>query len=439
MKYAFFISEDLNLGAAYVIADLKSLEHEVKLFFDPRQFNRGYSRNKLLARMFSIEDHLIRGVIKYKPDIIMFSTVTATYGWALKLSKKIKKVLPNTPITFGGVHPTLCPEEVKRHKHINNIHEGHIENFNPDKIWPDRAIFFKELPPEHRRTQIFMTSFGCPFNCTFCGNEQMRKTGHYKKLQRKPGVCIDELEYLKDEYGMKYVLFVDDIFTVNKHFLHNFLPMYKERIGLPFACFVHPQCVDKEIVDMLKDAGCHTAWMGIQTGNEQIRKEILGRKETNKQIVDSAKLIKDAGIKLMVDHIFGIPYENNVTQDHSLLLYKEIMPDVVNCYQLLYFPKSKIIEHALKYGALTTGEVQKIERGEGLNYQVGNKGHNFYDTYVKGMCAIPLGDILFELLPLFLIKIIIHLRAGRAFIFRVVLQNELFFTWRMILKKLRLK
>lgn len=440
MRYAFLCAEDLSLGVGYLISYLKEQKHEVKLFFDPRQFNRGYARQPLLAKLLSVENHNIRAIKKYAPDVVMISTVTATYGWALKMAERVKAEI-GCKVHLGGVHPTLVPEEVKKHKFIDKVVEGcGIKalggKFEPDRLWADRESFFKHLPPKHREIQLFMTSFGCCFNCSFCGNEQLRKVKHHIMFRRTVAGCISELMHLK-ETGMKYVLFVDDILTCDKKFLYNFLKEYKEKIDLPFACFVHPKFMSEKIVKQLKEAGCHTAWMGIQTGNEQLRREVLNRVETNQQIIDCAKWIKEAGIKLMIDHIFGIPFETIMTQDQSFSLYKHIKPDVVNCYELLYFPKAKIIEHALRCGYLVTSDIPKIERGEYINYQQGNKGSYFYNIYAKSMVAIPLGSILWELLPMWFIKLVVHIKAGRGWMPIVMIQNELYFTVKAILKKCR--
>lgn len=443
MKYAFCIAEDINLGAAYIIAYLKQQGHEVRLFFDPRQFARGYAKQPLLAKVLSIENYNLKKIKRYNPDACLFSCVTATYQWALHMAKRVKYELPQCKVIFGGVHPTLIPEEVKKHAFIDEVVVGDgIEyfggKFEPDRLWPDREIFFRELPAEHRRTQLFMTSFGCPFNCSFCGNEQLRKVGKYRYLRRNVDACICELQELKRN-GMRYVLFVDDIFTCDKKWLTHFLKCYEARVGLPFACFGHPKFLDKDVIENLKAAGCHTIWIGIQTGHEKLRKDILNRPETNKEIVDACKLVKEHGIKLMVDHIFGIPFESNLTQDISYALYREIKPDVVNCYNLLYFPKSKIMEHAVKCGYLTLTEAEAINRGEGHVYQIGgNRGQIFYDTYIKPMVALPLYNIVFELMPTMLVKLIVHIRAGRWFIPIVMIQNEIFFTWRAFLKKVGL-
>ena len=280
-----------------------------------------------------------------------------------------------------------------------------------------------------------MTSFGCPYNCSFCGNEQLRRVKHFKMIRRSVEGCIEELKVLK-ERGMRYVLFVDDIFTVDTNWLGDFLDHYNRSIGLPFACFGHPKYLGEAIVRKLKEAKCHTIWIGIQSGDERLRKDILNRPESNQEIIDACKLVKSNGIKLMVDHIFGIPTESAMSQDISYNLYEEIKPDVINCYELLYFPKAKIIEHAIKAAYLFPADVEKINQGKGVTYQVGNKHQQFYNEYAKSFVAIPIGGLWTELLPMILLKTIVHLKAGRAFMFWVIVQNEIYFTLQAIRKKI---
>lgn len=442
MKIACIYCEDISLGLGYVITHLKSRGHDVRLFFSPRQFDRGYVRNKLLARLLNLDNYIIHKVEQFNPDMVLFSPVTAHYTWNLKIAKRVKKILPHTKIIFGGIHSTLVPDEVKSHDFIDEVIVGdgveHFEGvFDPDNFWPDRDIFFKELPSYHRKYQLFMTSFGCPFACSYCANEELRK--HYKRklIKRSVEGCIEELKRLKEK-GMRYVLFVDDIFTIDSNWLRDFCRRYIDDISLPFCCFGHPKFLSEEVIKTLSQMGCEMVWIGIQTASEQLRKDILNRPETNEEIKVACALIKKYKMKLMIDHIFGLPYESEMTNDFSVAFYEELKPDVVNCYELLYFPKAKIIEHAIKFGYITLPDVPKIERGEMLQYHTGNRGNFFYDIYHKPMVTIPLGNITWELLPTWLVKLIVYIRAGRAFIPIVMVQNEVYFTIKCLLKKLRI-
>ena len=48
---------------------------------------------------------------QYNPDLIAFSFMTGNRDWAYATAMKIKQRF-DTPIIFGGVHPTLFPEDI---------------------------------------------------------------------------------------------------------------------------------------------------------------------------------------------------------------------------------------------------------------------------------------------------------------------------------------
>lgn len=448
MKVAMCAAEDINPGAGYVMAQLKAQGHDVQLFFDPKQGDRGYAQNKLWSKLMNIQDWLIKEMNEWHPDIVCFTVLSATYQWGVKFAERVKKEVKddnNQPvhIIFGGTMPTLVPEIVGENWFIDEVVQGdgvrHFSGkFDPDNLWPERDAFFYELPPEHRHTQLFMTSYGCPYNCTFCGNQQLREVGQYVKLKRTVESCIAELKMMKEKYGLQNVLFVDDILTLDKKWLMEFLPKYRVEINVPFACFGHVNCIDEEMVKEMALSKCQTMWFGIQSGCPIHRKEILDRPETNEQILTVARWVKANNIKLMVDHISGLPYESDMSHDLSYALYKEIKADVINVYECLYFPKAKINDHALKCGYLVPENIYKINRGEWIQYQQGNHGHKYFDKYAKSFVAIPMGSIVWEFLPMPLLKLFVHLKAGRSYIANAMIQNELFFTFRAIIKKLGL-
>jgi len=441
-KFAFCVAEDINPGAGYVMSHLRNLGYEVKLFFDPKQGNRGYSQNKFMEKNLSVQDWLIKDMNDFRPDVICFSVLSATYQWGVKFAERVKKEVGGH-IIFGGTMPTLVPEVVSENWFIDEVVQGdgvrHFGGkFNPDEQWPVRADFFAELPPEHRKTQLFMTSYGCPYNCTFCGNEQLRAVGQYVKMKRTVESCVDELEYMKKQWGLENVLFVDDILTLDKTWLMEFLPEYRKRVNCEFACFGHVNCLDEEMIAEMAKSNCKTIWLGIQSGCAKHRKETLDRPETNEQILRVSGWIKKYGIKLMVDHICGLPQESEMTHELSYNLYKAIDADVINVYECLYFPKAKINDYALECGYLVPEDIEKINTGRHVVYQQGNKGNYFYDKYQKALISLPLKSIIFECLPPNVIKLIVHIRAGRGYIANAMIQNELFFTARAILKRLGL-
>jgi len=180
--------------------------------------------------------------------------------------------------------------------------------------------------------------------------------------------------------------------------------------------------------------------MGIQTGNEKLRREVLNRHETNEEFLRACKLIKRAGIKLVIDHIFEIPGESDATNQESLELYKEARPDLVHCFKLLYFPCARIIDTAIEKGYLSENDRDKINAGMAAVYASGEHLRVAkINPFVRKMLAVPLGGGAWERMPDWLIKLECYRRIGEDFLPQTIIQNQLYFTWRQLCRSLSLQ
>jgi anaerobic magnesium-protoporphyrin IX monomethyl ester cyclase len=409
MRYAVIVAESFALGPAYLITFLRSQGHDVKLFFDPVFGSVGGTQHSWFSKLLCVEDYNIRQITKYKPDFCLFSITTAHYQWALRMARRIKENV-ETKVIMGGVHPTSVPDVVKSSHFVDDVCTGDGISyfkgvFNPDIIMPERNDFYRELPPKDISNPYIMTSFGCPFSCTYCLPRHLK----LKKSRRSVDGCIAELKWLK-EHGAKRISIWDDVFTTDKKWLFEFLSKYIDEIKLPFRCVTHCKLVDEEIIYALKAAGCHTIAIGIQTGSEWLRKDILNRRETNMDFLKACALIKKHDIILLIDHIFGIPFETEQTFKDSYDLYRMAKPDMVNVFELVYFPKAEIIQHAIRAGLLKESDIPRIERGElpqyasGVNNIIANSS-----PWVRRLLCVPIGKQ-YEWLPEWMIRVILYTR-----------------------------
>jgi len=287
-----------NLGIMSIAGVLKTHGHEVDLILldeHPKNY-------------FDLID-------QYNPDLIGFSFMTGNRRWAFTAAKKIKQHL-NKPIIFGGVHPTLFPEDINLSyvdyicvgegeypvlELINGIENGDdcstIKNLwtkkngfvikNPlrdlirdfDSLpLPYREIYYKYKFIRDLPIKRFISGIGCPYRCTFCHNPiQMKMYKGKGKFVRKKSVdrIIKEVRYVKDRFILKRVHFSDDIFVLDKRWLMNFLEVYRKEIHLPFSCNIRIDQVNEEIVREMHESGCWGMAYGIESGSEQIRNELL--------------------------------------------------------------------------------------------------------------------------------------------------------------------
>jgi len=425
-----------NLGIEQLSAVLKQAGHDVKLIFDPGLFDdKYYFKVPILGKIFSQRKKVLARILDLKPDLLAFSVFTDNYFWALDYAKEAKKHL-KIPIIFGGFHPTAVPERVlgdndcvdivclsegeeallelvermqkkEDYSNIKNLwikKDGKIIK-NPirpliadlDTLpFPDKELFADDVII--KGTYIIMASRGCPYGCTYCFNNFMRKLHHKDKYLRRRSIgnVIEELVKAKKRFNFKAVSFNDDIFTTDKIWLEKFLREYKKKIDVPFRAITHPNFCTSEIVSLLKDAGCYNLAIGVQSMNEDIRRNILKRYETNESIFKAMDVCNAIGITYTTDHIFGIPTETEKDYEYTLKQYIKYKPQRIACFWLSYFPKTEISNIAYKRGFLTGNDLENIEAGKEKMYH--DKG-SVKDRQFQKVCKNY--DVFFKLIPVF--------------------------------------
>lgn len=378
-----------SLAVEYLSAVLKSAGHETGLI--------------IIQKDEKFEKRLTEKLELFCPDFICFSVMTDDYIWACDISKFIKKI-KNIPIIFGGVHVTACPEEVIKNKFVDYIVLGEGEEAlaelvkNPHKtniknVWlkkkgkiiknklrpliqdldslpfPDKDLFFKEAPYLKGETYYFMTSRGCPFGCSYCFNNYLRKLYKGSCWLRKRSVknVIEELKAGKEKYNYHLVYFGDDCFTFDKKWLKEFFTEYKKEINAPFKALAHPIFLDEEIISLLKDSKCLKLQIGVQTPVERVRKEVCKRQESNELIMKVMAEIKKHHIFVQMDHLFGLPLQPLEELKEWTKFYIDLKPDIISPYWIQYYPNSDIVKIAKDSGDIDDSYIQDIIQGK-INY-----------------------------------------------------------------------
>ncbi len=204
---------------------------------------------------------------------------------------------------------------------------------------------------------------GCPYSCTYCSNslfkEMYRNHGNYVR-QRSVEHVINELLHARASLkGLKMITFFDEVFGVNKKWILEFCREYKEKIGIPFTCYLHPLAVTEDVVISLKNAGVSLIGIGIQSGCERVRRHIFKRPESNKQIIEAAAILQKHKIRFALDLILDNPFESHEDKEETLNLLLQIpKPFNLSLYSLIYFPKTGLTEMALKQGLITQDDIE---------------------------------------------------------------------------------
>jgi radical SAM superfamily enzyme YgiQ (UPF0313 family) len=111
-------------------------------------------------------------------------------------------------------------------------------------------------------------------------------------------------------YPVRFIDFQDDLFVIYKEWVIDFCENFKKLFpNMHFGCNCRPEMADETIFRYLKEAGCKKVNMGIESGDEYIRKHILKRKMSDKLIINAFKMAHEAGLHTNSYNILGLPFE----------------------------------------------------------------------------------------------------------------------------------
>ena len=204
-----------------------------------------------------------------------------------------------------------------------------------------------------------MTGRGCPYKCTYCCNTPILKGWKTKKtFLRKygPEDMVNELIRLRDDYNIEYFEFWDELFLSNLKFVKAFFELYKEKIRLPFSINSRVEVMNEKFCKTAAEAGCHTIWFGIESGDEKYRTERLGRRMKNKQIIEAAINCKNAGINRLTFNIVGMPLETAENMRQTLKINQAIAPEFFFFFPYVPLRGTPLYNFAKEKGLLFPGK-----------------------------------------------------------------------------------
>ncbi|MBS3149593.1 B12-binding domain-containing radical SAM protein [Candidatus Woesearchaeota archaeon] len=422
MKVLFYYRGTENIAIESISAVLKEAGHKTDLIFDPGLDDTFYFKFPLFKKL-KIEDKLVKKAKRFQPDLIAYGGVSNMYPYVNSIASRLKKDL-DVPTIVGGVQASADPsgildkeyfdmackgegeeailelvdhlEKGKDHSKIQNLvikkNGKYIENpirpfiDNLDKLpFLDKDLFYKYGVFKHRL--LTMMSRGCAFKCTFCINSMK---GIPPLRYKSPKRALEELEYYKEKYNPKIIMFEDDLFPYNVKWLQEFVPEYKKRVDVPFYGNVHPLTVNEENIKLLAEAGCMNLSMGVQSGNEHIRIDIFERYGTNEQIKKAASIIKNNNIKLQTEFIFGNPEETPKEMWESVDLNYDLNPNSTASFILYPFPGTKLADYCEKNNLYEKEDLEKVKSGEGSYHMTSMLKSDYKDEAYKFNSLMPI-------------------------------------------------
>lgn len=290
------------------------------------------------------------------PDVVGLSAMTYEAGCMHALAKLVKQRLPHARIVCGGPHPSVAAADVLQDASVDFVVRGEGEftfaellerlrerredwsecaglswrdasgavQHNPDRPPPqkldempfpawdlvDHAKYHK-VPRggviyAHKEFATMFSSRACPWRCSYCHNS-------YGKVFRERSAehVLAEIELLVTKYGVKELVFMDDIF--------NFRPARAKaiaqgiidrgwKLALTFPNGFRGDILDEELVVLLKKAGMYRCMVAVESASPRLQKVMQKNLKIDKvaKIVD---FIASQGVMVHGAFMLGFPSE----------------------------------------------------------------------------------------------------------------------------------
>ena len=282
----------------------------------------------------------------FKPDVVGTTSVTMNFHAAAQIIRTVKEYDPSIITMMGGPHVTFdAVNTLCNHSEIDLIVMGEGEKTIMELMslqmdarqWPSvRGIAFRRngeiintgarefiedvdalpMPARHLLSHSrylalgypvsIVTSRGCPYFCIFClGRRMVGK----KVRQRKASFIADEIENIL-AYGWTRINFADDLFTSSLQKVRDVCGEIQKR-GLKFtwSAFGRVNTVDREILKLMRDAGCDSISFGVESGNPEMLKRIR-KGITPDHVRKAVQLCHEEGIIAHASFMVGLPGES---------------------------------------------------------------------------------------------------------------------------------
>lgn len=284
--------------------------------------------------------------------------------YGLELAEKVRTELPSCPIVWGGVHPSLLPEQTTASPYVdivvrgegepvmaklaNNLSAGNRLDYvagitykvageiksNPECQPIDLDSVPIELPfdllpldkyPSLRAGRFHIqTSRGCPHRCGYCYNTLFNKCGWRGKSAER---VLDEIEYILEKYpNVKTIDPIDDNFFADRKRAENICRgLIQRKINVTWRAncrFDYLSSYSRDFINLMEKSGCTELDFGGETGSERLL-TLIHKEITPTQMVQSVENLKNWAptIKPYVSWMSGLPTET----DEDLKLTFDLM------------------------------------------------------------------------------------------------------------------
>lgn len=200
-------------------------------------------------------------------------------------------------------------------------------------------------------------SRGCAFNCTFCDSAKDFRW-------RSPENIVEELRWLREQYGVRDIMFFSNVFTVPRNNAQAICEaMIDAKLDMVWHANVRANVVDRDILRLMREAGCRTVYFGIESGSQSVLDDV-GKGITLDQVREAVGHASGAGLEVLGFFMIGFPGETAEDVAETVRFAKTLDLDYANFTPLSFYHATDEFEGLEDGPSLVLGELTDERRNE---------------------------------------------------------------------------
>jgi anaerobic magnesium-protoporphyrin IX monomethyl ester cyclase len=270
------------------------------------------------------------------PDEVMGIADIAILGEGEETFEELLKGLVN-----GGNIENIAGSWIRKN---NKIIKNKMHNLIPNldtlpfpywKIFNDIHFYDSYIKIHFKGAKAigtFESSRGCPYFCTYCSNDYTRSLYKGKgKWHREKSIkrLISEIKQFRNDYSLNGIYWIDEVLLTNIERLKEFKELYGSKIGVPFIFMERPENITNKKASLIREAGAEIVSIGIESGDDNIRRNILRRYHSQETIVSAFQTAKKCGLTTHAFTIVGLPGEEKQSMEETYKVLRKSQPDSV--------------------------------------------------------------------------------------------------------------
>jgi len=322
----FFVKGSIDFPPLYsvqVCGELLTMKHEV--FFKRKEKN--FEHYDLIIVPSSIVCHeteisQIREILNFNKKVIVIGPFASSNpDNFLKIGAKVLKGEPEMffhKLTMKDGFFEKLPNLIENHK-IYDLDE---------LSYPAWEVIFKDYIPKMKflgkgPAITIYASKGCPYQCFYYCVYPLQQG---RKLRIKsPDNVLKEMIYFYNKLKVKNFIFRDPVFSLNKnHTIELCDKIIASNIKFNICIETHLKNIDELLADKLSKAGVKLIYVGIETSDEEVKKDAHRSSEINELQVKKVRYLENKGIKIKAMYIIGLPEDTSRTYMKTLEFSKTI-------------------------------------------------------------------------------------------------------------------